>query len=141
MELTNIEVKFSKDYLADRPKKEAYIQFRENNHRANVIAGMVPLDGVEYEKLRVTLPPVTLTPELADFEDLGNHFYDGLYAMQQGDRDSAARIGEAHQLLDYASPQIAYLDTRIEGTRQKALESRVLLPWTSADNITIFPLT
>ena len=139
--MSNIEVKFSKDYLTDRPKKEAYTQFRENNHRANVLTGTVPLDEVKYEKLRVTLPHVTLAPDRQDFEDIGTRFYDGLYAMREGDRDSAARIGESCRLLDYASPQIAYLDSRIEATRNKALESRVLLPWTSADNITIFPLT
>ncbi|CAG9331809.1 unnamed protein product [Blepharisma stoltei] len=141
MEYTTVEVKFSQSDLKEDSKKLALDNYAENNYRL----GLIFSDPKPEDPEPTTLQEGLLnTPEfsvkLDDLQHMTSTFSESINSIRSGNLEHGLKLAESYGLVDMESPDITFLKNRESIRRNKIAQTPNILPWTSGDSITIFPL-
>ena len=140
-EYTTLEVKFTQSDLLEESKKRAIEAYDENNKCLGLIfnSGVVPYD--ENSDLdEDCIPEVKEINKAEEIHQLEINFKEALAALKRGELDRGIEIASNSGIYNNDHPSIAFLPNNRNSRREKLSQSGNLLPWTSADSITIFPL-
>ncbi|OMJ82809.1 hypothetical protein SteCoe_16406 [Stentor coeruleus] len=140
-EFTTLEVKFTQSDLLDESKKRAIETYDENNK----CLGLIFNTGIEAYDENSDLDDECLCdmPILSkdeEFDELSNVFKETITLLKNGEMQKAAELGSSYGIYNPDHPMISFLPINHEKRKEKLSQSKNLLPWTSADSITIFPL-
>lgn len=140
MESSTIEVQFAADYVNEDLKKKAFCQFKENNQRIDSLLGVTTIDAQGRNGLCVGDAFTEFTLSLKDLAEKSCGFAGAIEALRSGNAAESEALASELEVVDKRSPVIAFCPRYIDQARQEVLKEENILPWTSVDSITIFPI-
>lgn len=141
METSTLEVKFSQNDLKEDSKKQALESYAENNYRLGLIFSDPKPEDPEVSNLPegiLSIPEFSVKNE--DLKHMTITFSESINAVRVGNLENGIKLAETYGLLDLESPEIAFLKNREQIRKNQIALTPNILPWTSGDSITIFPL-
>lgn len=140
-EFTTLEVKFTQADLLEESKKRAIEAYDENNK----CLGMIFNTGLENfdknsdleEDCLVEIPEISKSEEILNLEKT---YKECITLLKNGEISKASELGASIGIFNSDHPSISFLPVNQPARREKIMQTKNQLPWTSADSITIFPL-
>jgi len=140
MEPYNIEVRFSEAQLQDEPKQNALSKYTENNFRLGLIFSEGDLETNEQQEPDWGSDVPSIKSELEQIQTMERYFSEAKASLKSGQGEHAVKIAQKYNLVDLNSPGLLFKGKNAPKWVEEVLQGQNVLPWTSADSITIFPL-
>jgi hypothetical protein len=140
-DFTTLEVKFTQADLLEESKKKAIEAYDENNK----CLGLIFNSGLElYDKNsdldEDCLPDIPEMNYLEPIKAIQSTYNECIKLIKKGEIDKGNGLATSIGIYDPEHPLISFLPSNAIKRKEKLGQSGNLLPWTSADSITIFPL-